>query len=155
MSEHLNDLLTLAIRGRYKNGPWGLVPMPRRVPRPPTNGVPVDTDEHHSVEYFRLYVHRNRLKPLGWPFGKHSLSDLERHFLDVLGRSQKVRLVLDQADVYVYAWQHNIIHLGPKTLSGAKAFMGLWEHVYETLKNECRACRLVLDGKLANKNIID
>ena len=149
------DLIRRAILGRYKNGPWGYVPFPRRVPH--FKGVNLKGRANgaaYSVEYERLARHRELLKPIGWPFGNHSLKDLRLHLETYLRGNEHAEMLSSQADAFVVILKNNVNRAGPRVADGGKAFLALWRHIEHRFKGECAACRENLDEGLASKQDI-
>ena len=151
------DLVRRAILGRYKNGPWGYVPFPRSVPHFKGLSEPRGRARgaKYGLNYERLARHLKLVKPLGWPFGRHSLKDLRQHLESHLGDTENARLLSSQADAFVVIFRNNLHKAGPRVADGAKAFLSLWRHIEHRFKNECEACRDNLDERLASKTELD
>jgi hypothetical protein len=152
MSQPLNKLVQVAVAGRYKKSPWGLVPLPRRVRRFPAG---LDPDYNQSVKYEALVRCLNRQKPAGFPVGSHSLMEVESHLREVSALEQTfecsygLELLARQADTYVGAFKHNVKNASPSLTLGAIAFREVWEIVVARLAETCPKCGETVKKRLA------
>jgi hypothetical protein len=155
MSEWLSDLVRRAILGRYKNGPWGYVPFPRRVPMFKGLVEPKGRSKgaQYGIQYERFERYRQTKKPLGWPFGKHSLRDLRLHLIETLGETIEATLLADQADAYAAILKNNVERAGQRTAEGAKAFLAIWRHIEYQSQARCPVCRGDSEEGLALKKV--
>lgn len=140
MSRSLSDLVEAAIAGCYHYGLGGHRPWPRRIPKIGQVDLPDPTREQ-STGYEALKRHRERRKPIGWPFGKHSLIDLEEHLRIFLGETEAARLILDRSETYIAAWRHNIANASPRLADGARAFLELWHRCEQAKSESCDRCK--------------
>lgn len=144
MSTGFERLLSQIISGRYKTGPWGLVPLPRRLPSLSQVRIKPDRGSAYCAGYAAVARHRERSKPVGYPFGKHSLRDMESHlksFLD--GFPVERDLIVAQAPAYAGLWhKHGTPQAGDALLRGALAFRRLWRLIEHARRRDCPACAM-------------
>lgn len=158
MSQALPDLVQVAVAGRYSKSPFGLVPFPRRVCRMPPG---IDPDYVQSVAYERLVRHNNRKKPLLYPVGRHSLIEVESHFLELSALepsfecSYGLKLLARQSDSYTFMWKHGPHNMSDRVHQGALAFREVWRIIVSRNSDKCSKCAETVKMRLALSGFVD